>query len=83
MTKSEFRKLLTKPKFRAWLEGKKPRVVVGVPHSITGCPIGRYVGGDWVDAHYGWHDEFATEVDDSGFNIITAFRALKILDGIQ
>ncbi len=43
MTKAKLRKLLTKPKFRAWLEAKKPRVVVGLGKISSQCPIAKYL----------------------------------------
>ena len=46
MTKSKLRKLLTKPKFRAWLEAKKPRAGVGTPGDNEYCPIGRYLSNE-------------------------------------
>lgn len=87
MTKSKLRKLLTKPKFRKWLEGKKPRAVVGVPFVGIHCPMGRYLGEDVfslsTNIYPRWACRFVQQVDESGYIYITASRALHILDGIK
>ena len=44
MTKSKLRKLLTKPKFRKWLEDQKPGAHVGDANLSTLCPIARFIG---------------------------------------
>lgn len=101
MTKSKLRKLLTKPKFRAWLEAKKPDAIVGFPRCSYNCPIGRYIRGGRlenirVDRHavnipFGqrfilreWCTRFIGAVDGlAGGAVVTASRALRILDGIK
>ena len=115
MTESQLRKLLVKPKFRAWLEAKKPGEIVGKVCCFATCPIAEYVrdgAGDydhvtvepdiimvcthfyllpdeWVDAPGitmtppDWCAVFIDTVDFSSFNLITASRALRMLDGIK
>ena len=74
--------------FRAWLEDHKPKQVVGVPDDCEECPIGRYLasrGEEWPlrTTGLGWVYDFMAGVDDSGYQHITAHRALKILDEVQ
>ena len=95
MTKANIRKLLTKPKFRAWLEGHGPLEFVGQNYSSCGCPLARYsgqpIGKDdtgylWVRTNRQiskWGQRFAWKVDSGDSCGITASRALKILDGIK
>ena len=47
MTKSKLRKLLTKPKFRAWLAGQKPGAHVGDTNLSSLCPIARFIGYEY------------------------------------
>ncbi len=96
MTKSKLRRLLTKPKFRAWLEGHSPGEVVGSGCSAAGCPMAKFsarcIGRD-VDNIYiflyesqpipMWGQAFAREADKGGHGNITAAHALRILDGIK
>ena len=88
MIKSKLRKLLTKPKFRAWLEGYRPRQVVGLAGCNIGCPIAKFLNMDldnlaqWPQWPR-WMQDFIVLVDSGRQSRITASRALKILDGIK
>ena len=64
MTKSKLRRLLTKPKFRAWLEAKKPRTVVGVAGSITACPFARHLSGHLGEREFVEITESTIDVSD-------------------
>lgn len=71
---------ISRKEFKAWLEGKDPRVSVGVPLSKPRCPIGRFLDGrDWPIPWPKWTHRFVIGVDKSRLKYITAGRALRIL----
>ncbi len=85
MTKAKLRKLLTEPKFRAWLEGYGPRQIVGLAGCNTDCPIARFINMDLDNLAQWprWMQDFVELVDLDIHSRITASRALRILDAIK
>lgn len=73
---------LTRKGFRAWLESKRPREIVGEPAETDMCPLANFIGKEWNYEGPKWADDFANSVDDLLGQVqrITAARALKILD---
>lgn len=78
---------VSRNKFEAWLEAKRPREVVGYARDSTRCPLATFTGvptDDWNTLSR-WCREFIDAVDNAlrVGTPVEAWRAIKILAGIK
>jgi hypothetical protein len=89
------KRVLTKAKFKAWLESKHPRTKVGEPGTCNDCPLAKFLtqttgaycevdsGVYYTKGNYlqlpNWCDLFIDRVDNCQTEFLTAKKCLELL----